>query len=184
MWPDLAKFCHFGKILQVFGKLSTVYFSFGKILILFWRICFIIGIIFIVTNGQILKNNLTMWSHGFSCSFVYWTSTYLGSGCTYKWRVCIEIDDSAAAAAAAAGDCDFLQSFSLTDFSLSNKDLIETKIRSIELITNEYITQNFAMSSPERFRLWVSLCCYISFFNMFVYLRYYSECDQMLKQKK
>ena len=126
----------------------------------------------------------SIWSHGFSSLFVYWTSTYLGSGCAYKWRVCIEIDDSAAAAAAAAGDCDFLQSFSLTDFSLSNKDLIETKIRSIELITKEYITQNFAMSSPERFRLWVSLCCYISFFNMFVYLRYYSECDQMLKQKK
>ena len=178
----------FGEILPLWQNFASLWqiidglFLICKILILFWRICFIIGIIFIVTSGQILKNNLTMWSHGFSCSFVYWTSTYLGSGCTYKWRVCIEIDDSAAAAA--AGDCDFLQSFSLTDFSLSNKDLIETKIRSIELITNEYITQNFAMSSPERFRLWVSLCCYISFFNMFVYLCYYSECDQMLKQKK
>ena len=32
-------------------------------LILFWRICYIIGLIFIVVNGPILKNILTIWSH-------------------------------------------------------------------------------------------------------------------------
>ena len=41
--PDLAKFRHFGKILQVFGKLLTVYF-------LFWRIDYIIGLIFNVSK--------------------------------------------------------------------------------------------------------------------------------------
>ena len=47
MWPD-AKFRHFGKSL-------LVYFSFGKMLSLLWQICDIIGLIFIVANGQILK---------------------------------------------------------------------------------------------------------------------------------
>ena len=28
-----------------------------------WQICDIIGLIFIVANGQILKNNILMWSH-------------------------------------------------------------------------------------------------------------------------
>ena len=56
MWPDLAKFRHFGKFL-------TVYFLFGKMLSLLWQICDIIGLIFGVANGQILKNFLTIWSH-------------------------------------------------------------------------------------------------------------------------
>ena len=30
---------------------------------LLWQIWYIIGIIFIVANGQILKNDLTIWSH-------------------------------------------------------------------------------------------------------------------------
>ena len=63
VWPDLAKFRHFGKRLQVFGKFLTVYFLFGKMLCLLWQICDIIMLIFIVANGQILKNNLTICSH-------------------------------------------------------------------------------------------------------------------------
>ena len=63
VWPYLVKFWHFGKSLQVFGKFLTVYFLFGKMLILLWQICDIIGLIFAVANGQILKNNLTIWSH-------------------------------------------------------------------------------------------------------------------------
>ena len=43
VWPDLAKFCHFGKILQVFGVFWAVYFLFGKMLSLLWQICYIIG---------------------------------------------------------------------------------------------------------------------------------------------
>ena len=58
VWPDSAKFCHFGKSLQVFGYFLTVYFLFGKILSLLWQNCDII-----VGNGQTLKNNLTIWSH-------------------------------------------------------------------------------------------------------------------------
>ena len=63
VWPDLAKFCHFDKSLQVFGKFLKVNILFGKMLSLFWRICEIVGLIFCVSNGQILKNNLTIWSH-------------------------------------------------------------------------------------------------------------------------
>ena len=39
-----------------------VYFLFGKTLSRLWQICDIIGLFFIVVNGQILKNNLTIWS--------------------------------------------------------------------------------------------------------------------------
>ena len=63
VWPDLAKFRRFGKSLHTFGKILTVYFLFGKMLSLLRQICDIIGLIFIVANGQILKNNLTTWSH-------------------------------------------------------------------------------------------------------------------------
>ena len=63
VWPDLAKFRHFGNILQVFGKFLTVYFLFGKIVNLLWQICYTSGLIFIVANGPILKYNLTIWSH-------------------------------------------------------------------------------------------------------------------------
>ena len=54
--PDLAKFRHFDKTLQVFGKYLTVHFLFGKMLGQLRQIYYII-------NGQILKNNLTIWSH-------------------------------------------------------------------------------------------------------------------------
>ena len=56
VWPDLAKFRHYGKILQVFGKFLAVYLLFGKLLSLNLAI-------FISANGQILKNNPTIWSH-------------------------------------------------------------------------------------------------------------------------
>ena len=65
MWSNLAKFRHFGKSLQVFGKFLMVYFLLGKRLSILWQICYIIGLIFIVASGQILKNNLTIWSHWF-----------------------------------------------------------------------------------------------------------------------
>ena len=40
-----------------------VYFLFGKISNLLWQICCITGLIFIVAYGQILKHDLTIWSH-------------------------------------------------------------------------------------------------------------------------
>ena len=56
VWPDLAKFRHFGKFL-------TVYFLLGKLLSPLWLIYDILGQIFFAANGQILKNYLTVWSH-------------------------------------------------------------------------------------------------------------------------
>ena len=53
----------FGERLQVLGKFLMVYLLFGKMLSLLLQICDIIGLIFSVANGQILKNNLTIWSH-------------------------------------------------------------------------------------------------------------------------
>ena len=50
VWPDLAKFRHFGKSLQVFGQFLTVCICFGKMLSLLWQIWDIIGLIFIVLN--------------------------------------------------------------------------------------------------------------------------------------
>ena len=52
VWPDLAKFRHFGKSLEIFGKFLTAYFLFGKMLSILWQICDIIGLIFIAANGQ------------------------------------------------------------------------------------------------------------------------------------
>ena len=63
VWPDLAKFRHFGKNLQVFGKFLTAYLLFGNMLSLLWQIWYIIGQIIFVANNQILNNNLTIWSH-------------------------------------------------------------------------------------------------------------------------
>ena len=63
VWPDLATFCRLGKSLQVFGKFLMVYLWFGKMLSLLWQISDIIGLIFFVVNGQVLKNNVTIWSH-------------------------------------------------------------------------------------------------------------------------
>ena len=59
----MAKFCHLGKTLKVFGKYLTIYFWFGKMMNLHWKICDIIGLIFSAANRQILKNNRTIWSH-------------------------------------------------------------------------------------------------------------------------
>ena len=56
VWPDLAKVYKFLANFECF-------FLFGKMLSQFWHICDILGLIFIVANGQILKNNLTIWSH-------------------------------------------------------------------------------------------------------------------------
>ena len=36
VWPDLAKFRHYGKNFQVFGNFLPVYFLFGKIVNLLW----------------------------------------------------------------------------------------------------------------------------------------------------
>ena len=40
-----------------------VHFLFGKMLSILWQICDIMGLVSFVSNGQILKYNLTIWSH-------------------------------------------------------------------------------------------------------------------------
>ena len=60
VWPDLAKFRHCGKNLTCLWQFFTVYFLFGKILSQLWQIYYIIGLIFIVANCQILIGNLTI----------------------------------------------------------------------------------------------------------------------------
>ena len=54
VWPDLAKFRHFGTILKVLGKILRDYLIFGKILILLWQKCFTIGQVLVVVDGKIL----------------------------------------------------------------------------------------------------------------------------------
>ena len=55
-------FCHFGKILTVFGS-SIRAKAFGQILNLFRQILNANGQIFNIIIGQILKNNLAIWLH-------------------------------------------------------------------------------------------------------------------------
>ena len=69
VWPDWVKFHHFGKIFKVLGNILWVYLLFGKISDLFWQILYAIGQVFIDVNGQMLKNNLAIWSH--------WLQAYL-----------------------------------------------------------------------------------------------------------
>ena len=61
--PDLAKFHHVGKLLKVLGNLLRVYLRVGKMLDLLWHILYAIGQIFVDVNGQMLENNLAIWSH-------------------------------------------------------------------------------------------------------------------------
>ena len=59
MWPDLAKFRHFGKILKIFGDSPRVWLVFGKLLNLLLKNQCAFGPIYIVVCGQI-------WSKHFS----------------------------------------------------------------------------------------------------------------------
>ena len=59
--PIWQIFCHFGKILKLFGNFQSVYFAFVKISTILHSIFDSIGQIFIAVNGQLLKNNLAIW---------------------------------------------------------------------------------------------------------------------------
>ena len=73
----------FGEILLLCQNFTSirqflsVYFLFGKMLRLLWRICYIVGLIFIVENGQIVKNSIDIWSHWFLCLTVRHHSLFL-----------------------------------------------------------------------------------------------------------
>ena len=62
VWPDLAKFRHFGTTLKYFGRFESVHLVFAKSLSLFRPICNAIGQILIAVNSQILNKNLVIWS--------------------------------------------------------------------------------------------------------------------------
>ena len=62
MWPDLAKFRNLDKILESFGHFLSNYLVFGKIVNLLWQLFYTFGQIFIVQNGQILKNKATLFA--------------------------------------------------------------------------------------------------------------------------
>ena len=63
VWPDLAKFRHFGKSLQVFSKFLTVYILFGKMRSLLWHFLLLLGKFSLLEMAKYLKNNLAIWSH-------------------------------------------------------------------------------------------------------------------------
>ena len=56
---DVTRFCEISPLWQIFNGLFLIW----QMLSLLWQICDIIGLIFKVPNGQILKNNVTNWSH-------------------------------------------------------------------------------------------------------------------------
>ena len=52
---------------------------------LLWQIYDIIGLIFIVANGQILKNNLTIWSHWSEAKVKVWSSYSSSNSWKTEW---------------------------------------------------------------------------------------------------
>ena len=69
MWPDLAKFCHFGKIFQVFGNLFEGLFSLRQNLESILATIFALGHIWVVLNGQILNK---YYSHLVTLCEIFW----------------------------------------------------------------------------------------------------------------
>ena len=69
----------FGEISPLWQKLTSLWQIFDSLFLSWlWLICDIIGPIFIIAKGQILKNNLTNWSNWapmFDTSFVSSFST-------------------------------------------------------------------------------------------------------------
>ena len=63
VWPDLAKIRHFCEILHVFGNFLWVYLVLSTIFNLLWLILYATGQIFLVTYGQILCQNIIIFSH-------------------------------------------------------------------------------------------------------------------------
>ena len=63
MWPEVVKFGLFGKIFKVWCNFWCVYLLFSKILNLLCQIFDTFGQTIIDVNGQMLKNDLAIWSH-------------------------------------------------------------------------------------------------------------------------
>ena len=59
-------------ILNVFGNCLTIYLIFGKMLNFLWNFFNAIWHIFIVNNGQYVKNYVAIWSHWCQCRSTFW----------------------------------------------------------------------------------------------------------------
>ena len=71
VWPDLAKFCHFGKIQQSLRHFRYSFdLVFGKLLYLLKKFFMLLGQISYDVNSQRVKNNIAIWSHCFLHSFL------------------------------------------------------------------------------------------------------------------
>ena len=63
VWPDLAKFHHFGKYLKIFGNIFKVYLVLGKVFCSLWPNLYAFGQISLLKMAKYLKRNLVIWSH-------------------------------------------------------------------------------------------------------------------------
>ena len=57
VWPDLAKFCHFGKFSKTTGKLLWSYLVFGKVLNLLWQFLITFRPFCAAVSSQIMKKS-------------------------------------------------------------------------------------------------------------------------------
>ena len=80
-------------------------------LILILKICYIIGLILIVANGQILKNNLTIWSHcylpTYLLAFINNSSHATVLNCNYSCNLLTRLRAPSLAARRLVGWCPF-----------------------------------------------------------------------------
>ena len=63
VWPDLAKFHHFGEILKVYGNLMRVSLAFGITLNLLRQIFILLDKFSLVQMTEYWTNKLAIWSH-------------------------------------------------------------------------------------------------------------------------
>ena len=70
MWPDLAKFRHFGKTLKVFGYYLMVYFALGIFLNIIGQIFMTLDKFSLLLMARNRKDNLAIWSHCSSPTFL------------------------------------------------------------------------------------------------------------------
>ena len=90
VWPDLAKFHHFGNYLKILGIIFKVYLVLGKVFISLWHNLYAFGQIFVAVNGQILKTQsghlvtLSLYLPGFSSKYANGKVFVTASGQSYK----------------------------------------------------------------------------------------------------
>ena len=77
VWPDLPKFGHIWLYFKSLWQYFDVFLVSGRILNLHLQCFYASGQIFVVVNGQKLKNNLVIWSH---CllreSWTFWYNSF------------------------------------------------------------------------------------------------------------